>query len=357
MSGAAVKRMLQALCAALALVVLAGLGSAHAHPVSEGRAPSIRAQRRPQALPTSRVSHRLELRLPAWEAGASTDLEGAGGAQRRDSAASNDRGRHQSGKLLPPDDGTPYPGINQPLRWQGRWFFNGQGIDLYDFRNRVWSPELGAFLSPDEFGYATTTGTLWSWPGQNPIAFADPAGLGLAPGDERGPLVFILEMVGLGDTATVVVEHQNSLDSIMAGNVAAAECSANKIMAASASLAASAAAAVVAGAVVKGAGALKWRSTRVFGHTFARHGQGAKSMRGLLGRAGGTGEPQGQWLNNQAAAELLAGERASIQGPASVRIPEGLGQVVLPNGTIVPATRATLIPNPAGGFFTAYPIP
>ncbi|MBK7582071.1 MAG: hypothetical protein IPI67_17925 [Myxococcales bacterium] len=103
-------------------------------------------------------------------------MEGAGGAQRRDSAASNDRGRHQSGKLLPPDAGTPYPGINQPLRWQGRWFFNGQGIDLYDFRNRVWSPELGAFLSPDEFGYATTTGTLWSWPGQNPIAIRDPSG-------------------------------------------------------------------------------------------------------------------------------------------------------------------------------------
>ncbi|MBK7582065.1 MAG: hypothetical protein IPI67_17895 [Myxococcales bacterium] len=176
MSGAAVKRMLLALCAAIALVVLPGSQPAHAHPISERRAPSIRAQRRPQALPTSRVSHRLELRLPAWEAGASTDLEGAGGAQRRASAASNDRGRHQSGKLLPPDDGTPYPGINQPLRWQGRWFFNGQGIDLYDFRNRVWSPELGAFLSPDDFIYHRGTGTLWSWPGQNPIRHRDPSG-------------------------------------------------------------------------------------------------------------------------------------------------------------------------------------
>ena len=134
-------------------------------------------------------------------------------------------------------------------------------------------------MSPDEFGYVTPTGTLWSWPGQNPIAFADPEGLGLAPGDERGPLVFILEMMGLGDTATVIVEHQNSLDSIMAGNVAAAECSADKIMAASASLAASAAAAVVAGAAVKGVGkSVPW-STRTVRRANRALDQGATSVK------------------------------------------------------------------------------
>jgi hypothetical protein len=40
----------------------------------------------------------------------------------------------------------------------------------------VWSPELGAFLEADEFGFLTRTGTLWSWPGQNPLRYRDPYG-------------------------------------------------------------------------------------------------------------------------------------------------------------------------------------
>ncbi len=47
----------------------------------------------------------------------------------------------------------------------------------------MWSPELGAFLSPDEFGYVTTEGTLWSWPNQNPIAIRDPFGTGESRAD------------------------------------------------------------------------------------------------------------------------------------------------------------------------------
>ncbi|MBK7582077.1 MAG: hypothetical protein IPI67_17955 [Myxococcales bacterium] len=90
------------------------------------------------------------------------------------------------GRALAADAGTPSPVVDgvafgQPLRWQGRWLDAASGI--YDVRNRQWSPELGAFVSPDEFGYATTTGTLWSWPNQNPFLFSDPSGLfGLALG-------------------------------------------------------------------------------------------------------------------------------------------------------------------------------
>src|SRR5688572_6192487 len=43
-------------------------------------------------------------------------------------------------------------------------------------RSRVWSPELGSFLEADEFGFLTRTGTLWSWPGQNPLRYRDPSG-------------------------------------------------------------------------------------------------------------------------------------------------------------------------------------
>jgi RHS repeat-associated protein len=84
------------------------------------------------------------------------------------------------GQLQPADDGTPYPSLGgqpyeQMLRWQGRPFINLAG-GLYDFRARTWSPELGAFLELDSFGYLTPTGTLWSWPGQNPFGYRDPSG-------------------------------------------------------------------------------------------------------------------------------------------------------------------------------------
>jgi hypothetical protein len=67
--------------------------------------------------------------------------------------------------------------------------------------------------------------------------------------------------------------------------------------------------------------------------------------------------PQGQWLDNEAAAQFLAAERPYIRGPASMTIPPGLGQIIMPDGSIVSATRATLVPSDKGGFTTAFPIP
>jgi RHS repeat-associated protein len=103
------------------------------------------------------------------------------------------------GRQLPPDAGTPATTsrsneFEQPLRWQARMFFPLAG-GIYDFRSRVWSPELGAFLEADEFGFLTRTGTLWSWPGQNPLRWRDPSG--------RNPLLLpvaggLLEGAGLG---------------------------------------------------------------------------------------------------------------------------------------------------------------
>jgi RHS repeat-associated protein len=101
---------------------------------------------------------------------------------------------------------------------------------------------------------------------------------------------------------------------------------------------------------------LNWspKSTPTWGHTFLTHGEAEASS--LAGRAAGTGQAQGMWLNNEAAAQFLSAERPYIQGPASVRLPEGLGQIIRPNGSIGPATRATLVPAPGGGFRTAFPI-
>jgi RHS repeat-associated protein len=79
------------------------------------------------------------------------------------------------GKSIPVGQpgGLPGPSKNQSLRWQGR---PQLGPNLYDFRARVWSTELGAFLQPDEYGFLTPSGTLWSWPGQNPYRWRDPSG-------------------------------------------------------------------------------------------------------------------------------------------------------------------------------------
>jgi len=84
------------------------------------------------------------------------------------------------GRAVAADAGTPAPVVDgvsfaQPLRWQGRWLDTATGI--YDVRNRQWSPELGAFLSPDDFVFFHTQGTLWAWPGQNPLRNRDPWGL------------------------------------------------------------------------------------------------------------------------------------------------------------------------------------
>ena len=70
---------------------------------------------------------------------------------------------------------TPTPSIDQPLRWKGRWFVNVAG-GLYDVRARWWSPQLGAFLSVDEFAYHDRHSTLWGWPRQNPLRWSDPSG-------------------------------------------------------------------------------------------------------------------------------------------------------------------------------------
>jgi len=84
------------------------------------------------------------------------------------------------GKTLAADAGTPAPmadgsPFEEPLRWQGRWYSALAG-GVYDVRNRQWSPELGVFLSPDDFVFLSRTGTLWSWPAQSPLGWRDPSG-------------------------------------------------------------------------------------------------------------------------------------------------------------------------------------
>jgi hypothetical protein len=99
--------------------------------------------------------------------------------------------------------------------------------------------------------------------------------------------------------------------------------------------------------------AASWKSVSQFGHTFSTHGEGSRNTRNLLGRAGGTGQSQGQWLNNQQAAEFL--DSVKVDGPALIKLPDGLGQVIGPDGSITSATWARVVPS-ASGIRTAFPI-
>jgi hypothetical protein len=99
-----------------------------------------------------------------------------------------------------------------------------------------------------------------------------------------------------------------------------------------------------------------WKSKPTFGHTFETHGQGSKNTKQLTGRAASTKDPQGQWLDNQKAAEFLRNLRPNISQTTIVEIPAGLGQVILPDGTIVPATHALVKPSRIGGYRSAFPV-
>ncbi|PWJ02465.1 sugar-binding protein [Streptomyces sp. NWU49] len=105
-------------------------------------------------------------------------------------------------------------------------------------------------------------------------------------------------------------------------------------------------------------GCINWASNSVktWGHTFKTHGAGAKNTKALTDRARSTGNQQGQWLDNDAAAEFLKGLHVEGAGPRSVRIPDGLGQVIMPDGSIVQARAATIVPSPNGLYKTGFPI-
>ncbi|MEM6647003.1 MAG: RHS repeat-associated core domain-containing protein [Bacteroidota bacterium] len=119
----------------------------------------------------------------------------------------------------------------------------------------------------------------------------------------------------------------------------------------------------VASATLAGGGRLagvfadgvKATSVKQFGHTFKKHGSGTKITGKLLDRARQKNTQQGQWLSNDDAASFLS-QYSDITEVTEVDIPSGLGQVIMPNGEIVSATRARLVPKPEGGFRTAFPI-
>ncbi len=66
-----------------------------------------------------------------------------------------------------------------------------------------------------------------------------------------------------------------------------------------------------------------WKMTSIFGHAFRYHGSGKKIAMSLADTARTTGTPQGQWMNNAAAAQLISSQ-GIIKGVTEMNIPPGL---------------------------------
>jgi RHS repeat-associated protein len=121
------------------------------------------------------IDHPLRIKIAATSTTAYYELDLAGNVRGlRASGGASLGGYRYSGFGQTLEDTSR---ITQPLRWKGRWFSPVAG-GTYDVRARQWSPELGVFLSIDEFQYLDQTSSLWGWPHQSPVRFRDPTGRG-----------------------------------------------------------------------------------------------------------------------------------------------------------------------------------
>lgn len=93
-----------------------------------------------------------------------------------------------------------------------------------------------------------------------------------------------------------------------------------------------------------------------FGHTFSVHGQ--EQTQFLTRRAAGAGMPQGQFLDNQAAARLIEENLDNLHsGAISVPVSEGFpARIINPDGTYTTPSSIRLVPG-KNGVKTAYPEP
>ncbi|THF48483.1 hypothetical protein E6C50_14460 [Flavobacterium supellecticarium] len=94
---------------------------------------------------------------------------------------------------------------------------------------------------------------------------------------------------------------------------------------------------------------------KTFGHTFTTHGDDMTNF--LINRAKGSGMAQGQFLNNQKAAQfILDNVGKTANGAVNIPIPKGFpARVIMPDGIFKAATHIRLVPS-GGGVKTAYPL-
>lgn len=96
-------------------------------------------------------------------------------------------------------------------------------------------------------------------------------------------------------------------------------------------------------------------SKKVFGHTFTTHGDDMTEF--LINRAKGSKSPQGQFLDNQKAADFIRENLSkTTQGAIDIPIPKDFpARVIMPDGSFKAATHIKLVPG-GKGVKTAYPL-
>jgi len=219
-----------------------------------------------------------------------------------------------------------------PFQYTGRE--NDGAANLYYYRARYYNPTFAQFNSADPAGLSAGP-NAYAYAGGNPISFTDPSGMFISSVDAaciQDP-DFCAELLGQIAQNAAAQSGDPCLQE-----AAAAVSGALKV-------------AGTIGGIIRMAPS--WKSKPKYGHTFERHGAGTKNTRNLVGRAATEGKPQGQWTDNQKAADYL--DSFKFDGNAWIRIPPGLGQVVKADGSIVPAEWAKVSLSPTG-IRSAYPI-
>lgn len=224
---------------------------------------------------------------------------------------------------------------------------------------RYYDPVVGRFMSVDPMGVTSAESfsvNRYRYAANNPIGYSDPDGrqecrscemsYGAAVGYTLRNQPDRLRVWAEGERAAT--NAQGSLDGAGVGAAAGRFVDTGDYSK-------PAVAGILAQAVVLAVthGKANWKSVKQFGHTFSTHGEGKRNTASLTDRARGTGTPQGQWTDNQKAAQFLSDMK--VDGPATVKIPEGIGQVIMPDGTIVKTEWARVIPN-GDGVRTAFPV-
>ncbi|WP_288907052.1 MULTISPECIES: polymorphic toxin-type HINT domain-containing protein, partial [Bacteroidota] len=107
-----------------------------------------------------------------------------------------------------------------------------------------------------------------------------------------------------------------------------------------------------------------WKSVKLFSHTFSVHGSGKKITKSLTGRLE-TGNPQGQWTNNQKAADFLMSDEnykkivnLKAGDAIDIDLPQGMGTVLSKvDGKVItsPATKVTVVRGSENFIKTAIP--
>jgi len=221
-----------------------------------------------------------------------------------------------------------------PVQFTGREY---DAPDLYYYRARYYSSSHGRFLAEDPLEFGAGDANLYAYVFNNPVTYTDPSG-------EILPALALLCLRG----ATQSIAQDLVLSSL-SGRKPEIDWG-------------SAARSCLTGGLNKATGLMKAarKASRLskakFGHTFTTHGQNNTNF--LMKRAAGSGKPQGQFLDDQAAARLIQQNLGNLNnGPITVSIPKGFpARIINPDGTFSPASGVRIVPS-GNGVKTAYPVP